>query len=223
MPLLSDSDTQVLRQHLSAIDTPVTLLLFTQTIGGSPSGPIAKQVLDEVAGLHDRIEVVEKNFVLDTEDKAKYHVEREPAIVVLRNGEDTRMRFLGAPSGYEFVALVEAILLAGTAKTELEPASLALLAAVDAPTDIKVFSTPTCPHCPRAVVLAHKMAFSNPHITATAVEATEFMDLSRQYRVTGVPKTVVNETVEILGAIPEPEFIRAALQIPDSPPAPGAA
>lgn len=55
------------------------------------------------------------------------------------------------------------------------------------------------------------MAFSNPNITATSVEATEFMDLSRRYRVTGVPKTIVNETVEILGALPEADFIEAAL------------
>jgi hypothetical protein len=57
------------------------------------------------------------------------------------------------------------------------------------------------------------MAFANPHITADAVEATEFMDLTRKYRVTGVPKTIVNETVEILGGLPEDDFVRAALQI----------
>jgi predicted DsbA family dithiol-disulfide isomerase len=54
------------------------------------------------------------------------------------------------------------------------------------------------------------MAFSNPNITATSVEATEFMDLSRRYRVTGVPKTIVNETIEILGALPEEQFVDAA-------------
>ena len=127
----------------SAIDTPVTLLLFTQTIGGSESGPVAKQVLDELATLNDKISVVEKNFVLDSEDRATYRVEREPAIVVLGNGEDTRMRFLGAPTGYEFVPLVEAVLLAGTGKVELEPESETRLASVTEPTDIKVFSTPT--------------------------------------------------------------------------------
>jgi len=56
------------------------------------------------------------------------------------------------------------------------------------------------------------MAFLNPHITAVAVEATEFRDLSRRYMVTGVPKTVVNETIEILGALPPDDFIDQALQ-----------
>jgi len=143
MGLLSASDEAVLRQHLAAIDTPVSLLLFTQTIGGSESGPVAKQILDEIAALNDKITIVEKNFVLDTEDRVAYGVEREPAIVVLRNGEDTRMRFLGAPTGYEFVPLVEAVLLAGTGKVDLEPESEQKLAAVTTPTNIKVFSTPT--------------------------------------------------------------------------------
>jgi hypothetical protein len=55
------------------------------------------------------------------------------------------------------------------------------------------------------------MAFANPHITATAVEATEFPDLARRYQVSGVPKTVVNDAVEILGALPQELFVGQAL------------
>jgi predicted DsbA family dithiol-disulfide isomerase len=55
------------------------------------------------------------------------------------------------------------------------------------------------------------MAFANPHITAYAVEATEFPDLSRRYGVTGVPKTVVNDTVEIMGGLPQDAYIQQAL------------
>jgi predicted DsbA family dithiol-disulfide isomerase len=55
------------------------------------------------------------------------------------------------------------------------------------------------------------MAFASPHVTAVAVEATEFPDLARRYQVTGVPKTVVNEEVEILGALPQDAFVEQAL------------
>ena len=44
-----------------------------------------------------------------------------------------------------------------------------------------------------------------------AVEATEFPDLARRYRVTGVPKTVVNDAVEILGGLPQDDFVSQAL------------
>jgi predicted DsbA family dithiol-disulfide isomerase len=46
------------------------------------------------------------------------------------------------------------------------------------------------------------------------------MDLSRKYRVTGVPKTVVNDTVEILGAVPEDAFVRSVVLPPGSGDAP---
>ena len=58
------------------------------------------------------------------------------------------------------------------------------------------------------------MAFASPHITAYAVEATEFPDLARRYTVSGVPKTVVtevNEELEILGALPESAFVEQAV------------
>lgn len=143
MSLLSPQDEQVLKQHLSALEKRVDVLLFTQTIGGSESGVVAKQVLDEVARLNDHITIVEKNFILDLDDRAKYGVDKSPAIVFLSDGQDTRMRMFGAPTGYEFVGLVEAILLAGTGKVDLEDETLKLLATVETPTHIQVFSTPT--------------------------------------------------------------------------------
>ena len=55
------------------------------------------------------------------------------------------------------------------------------------------------------------MAFANSNITAFAVEATEFPDLARKYHVSGVPKTVVNDEVEILGGLPQDAFVQQAL------------
>jgi hypothetical protein len=64
------------------------------------------------------------------------------------------------------------------------------------------------------------MARESEHIRASCVEAIEFMDLSRQYRVTGVPKTIVNGSTEFLGALPEELFVRSVLGLPEteSPP-----
>ncbi|HEX4915180.1 MAG TPA: hypothetical protein VFV51_14540 [Vicinamibacterales bacterium] len=143
MGLLSAQDEATLKQHLSAITQRVDLLLFTQTFGGSESGAVTRQILGELAALNDKISVVEKNFVLDTEDKAKYKVDKAPAIVILSEGVDTRMRLYGAPTGYEFVGLVEAIIVAGTGKIDLEPETMQWIQAVDKPTHIQVFSTPT--------------------------------------------------------------------------------
>jgi len=143
MGLLSSQDETILKEHLLGITKPVTLLLFTQTFGASESGVVAKQILDEIAGLNDKIAVVEKNFVLDTEERTRYGVDKAPAIVLLSDGADTRMRLYGAPTGYEFVGLVEAIIVAGTGQVELDAQTLAWLTAVDKPVHLQVFSTPT--------------------------------------------------------------------------------
>jgi glutaredoxin-like protein len=215
MALLSDQDRQTVASHLAAITHPVTILFFTQTIGAPETALIARQVIDEIVSLNDRLTVEEVNFILEKERAGQFGIENVPAIALLRGGEDTRIRFFGAPAGYEFMSLVEAVILAGTDDSGLTPESKSLIAAhVTGPLEILVFVTPTCPHCPRAVTLAHRMAAENPNIRATCVEATEFMELSRKYRVTGVPKTVVNGTIEMLGALPEDAFVRTAVGAP---------
>lgn len=62
------------------------------------------------------------------------------------------------------------------------------------------------------------MAIESPHVTCVAVSVSEFADLVRRYRVTGVPKTVVNDRNEILGAMPEHLFVPQALEgfLPDA-------
>ncbi len=60
--------------------------------------------------------------------------------------------------------------------------------------------------------MAHKLAIENEHITADVVEVSEFIDMAQLYRVQGVPKTVVNDRIEIMGAVPEPRFIQEMLK-----------
>ena len=212
MALLSEQDRQTVRGHLAVIDEPVRLLFFTQTFGAPDTVMIAKQVLDEIVGLCDHLTLEEVNFVLEQDRARQYGVAQIPTIVLLKGDQDTRIRFLGAPAGYEFMSLIEAVILAGTNDSGLTPDSRALVAEhVTAPLDIQVFVTPTCPHCPRAVTLAHRLAVESPFITASCVEATEFMDLSRRFHVTGVPKTIVNGSIEILGALPEDQFVRTVV------------
>ncbi len=60
--------------------------------------------------------------------------------------------------------------------------------------------------------LAQHMAVASDRVRATAIEATEFPELARAYRVMGVPKVVINDRVQFEGAVPEPQFLDAVLQ-----------
>ncbi len=217
--LISAADQERLTQTFSEMTRPVRLLFFTQTLGCETCLQ-TRQILDELPPLSDKITVEEVNFVLEPDKASQYGIDRVPAVALVGQDEagherDSKIRFLGAPAGYEFMSLIQAVLLVGGRPSMLSPESLKLIAGVTEPTKVHVFTTPTCPHCPRAVVVAHEMAFANPNITAFAVEATEFPDLARKYAVTGVPKTVVNDTVEILGALPPDAFVSQALAPPE--------
>jgi glutaredoxin-like protein len=220
MSLISPSDQERLRDVFREMPRPVKLLFFTQTLGCDTCLE-TKQILDELPALSDKITIEEVNFILEPEKATEYEVDRVPAVALVGQTEageprDSKIRFLGAPAGYEFMSLIQAVLLVGGRPSMLSEESHKRIAAVTTPTKVHVFTTPTCPHCPRAVAVAHEMAFANPNITAFAVEATEFPDLARKYAVTGVPKTVVNDSVEILGALPPDVFVEQALARPES-------
>jgi hypothetical protein len=57
--------------------------------------------------------------------------------------KDSRIRFVGVPAGYEFVSLVEAVLLAGGRESSLSAENRKRVAAVDRPVVMQVFTTPT--------------------------------------------------------------------------------
>lgn len=60
--------------------------------------------------------------------------------------------------------------------------------------------------------LAQHMAVASDRVRATAIEATEFPELSRAHQVMAVPKIVINDRVQFEGAVPEPEFLKAVLR-----------
>lgn len=213
MFLLSAHDRQTIGRRLDAVATPVTLLVFTQASNPPETMRLARQVVDEVAALNPNVTVDEIAVEREQERAAQYGITHVPAIVVLRDGADARMRFVGAPAGHELLSLVEAIVLAGSGDSGLSDASRRAVAEhIRMPRHVKVFVTPTCRYCPHMVTLANRLATESPLVTATCVDASEFFDLAGRYRVTGVPKTVVEGTsIELLGAVSESEFIAALI------------
>ena len=126
---------------------PVRLLFFTQTLG-CDTCPIARQILDELPPLSAAITIEEVNFILEADKARQYGIDRVPAVALTaREGEewqDTRVRFLGAPAGYEFLSLVRAILLVGGGRApDLSEGSRTRLSALDKPLTMRVFTTPT--------------------------------------------------------------------------------
>jgi len=96
----------------------------------------------------------------------------------------------------------------------LGPASREKLKALAGPLDLQVFVTPTCPYCPRAVLMAFRMAMESAQVTAAMVEATEFPQLANRYQVSGVPHTVIGGSPQpMIGAYPEAAAVDMVLAV----------
>src|SRR5689334_15280060 len=127
MALLSTADQDKLRESFGEMTSNVRVLFFTQTLGCETCLQ-TRQILDELPALSDKISIEEVNFVLDKDKAQQYGIDRVPAVAVV--GEDTsgqlkdsRIRFLGAPAGYEFISLVQAVLLVGGRASDLSEPS----------------------------------------------------------------------------------------------------
>jgi alkyl hydroperoxide reductase subunit AhpF len=150
MAMIPIKDGKKLREHFGKhIQGPVTIDYFTQ--GDSPLPvPIQEcmfcretgEMLREVAELSDRITLNVHDFVTESEVAKAHGITRVPAFV-LSGAAKGKVRFFGIPSGYEFAALIEAIVDVGRGKTDLAPRALEELAGLRRNVHVQVFSTPT--------------------------------------------------------------------------------
>jgi glutaredoxin-like protein len=164
------------------------------------------ELLSEVAELSDKLTLEVYDFVNDKEKVLQYGVDKIPATIV-EGEKDYGIRFFGVPSGYEFSTLLSSIQEVSSKESGLSERTKGLLENIHTPMHIQVFITPTCPYCPGAVSLAHKLALECDAITGDMVEAMEFPHLAQKYGVMGVPKIIVNDDIEFEGALPEEMFV----------------
>ncbi|MGB9857379.1 MAG: protein disulfide oxidoreductase [Dictyoglomaceae bacterium] len=226
MALLKDEDKEYLQNLFKEnLKDKVKIILFSERSAGSklyvpgriecPYCQQTREILEEIASLSDILELEVYDFLANEILAKKYGIDKIPAILFQKNDEVLNVRFFGIPSGYEFSTLIEDIVDISRGETHLSQATKNFLQTLTKPVHIQVFVTPTCPYCPRAVRLAHQMAMESKLVTADMVEAIEFPHLAEKYQVSGVPKSIINEIVEIEGAVPENiflEYVKSAVK-----------
>ena len=216
MPLISKQDAEFLKTEFDKeLVNPVKLVMFTQTFECQYCAE-TRQIVEEIAALSDKIELVVYNFVTDKPVAEGYGIDKIPAIAIIgvQDGQekDYAIRFYGIPSGYEFTSIIEDIVDVSKGESGLNAKTKQALAELTEPVHLQVFVTPTCPYCPQAVRLAHKFAIESELVRGDMVEAIEFPFLANKYGVYGVPRTVINDSTHQEGAVPEPLFLAKVLE-----------
>jgi glutaredoxin-like protein len=209
--LLNSEIQNQIKEMLAEMKEPVSILFFGSETECAYCEEI-KQLLSEVAELSEKIDLKVYDFEKDAELRDQFKVEQAPVFILAGQEEgkvkDFGIRFYGIPSGHEFSTFVNDLLLVSGRDSGLMPETRKFLAELKKPIHLQVFVTPTCPYCPQAVILAHRMALESVNVTADMVEATEFPELAERFGVSGVPQTTINMGAgSIVGAYPENQLL----------------
>lgn len=210
MGLLKDNDIKFLKEKFGKeLGEEVRLLAFTSENQNKENNDTFKNILIEVSDLDEKIKL-EFHSENDKDLVEKYGITMYPAFAMIGE-KDYGVRFYGIPSGYEFAALIENLIDVSKNKSALGTEFLEEVKSIDKEITIKVFVTPTCPHCPGAARKAHMFAMENENIIGEAIESNEFPVISQKYGVMAVPKIVIEskdgKSVSFEGNYPESHFI----------------
>jgi glutaredoxin-like protein len=203
--MLSEPDRNALQRKFAAgMVDPVGMLLFADE--GSAIGKELVELVDSFAAMSERIKAEIHNPEGGKNQRMRdLRIENYPCIV-LTKGDSSRIRYYGIPGGYEAPAFADAIVELSSSRTPLSPKAKASLATVRRKANIKVFVLTTCPFCPTVVRHAFRGAIESQKVTAEIIDSQMFPDLAARHSVMGVPKIVLNDNLDITGAVTDVEF-----------------
>jgi len=210
MSLIPDDKKELLKNDFKEkLVDPVKIVMFTQELECRFCSD-TRQLVQDLATLNDKLTVEIYDFVANADKAKEYGINKIPALAIIGK-KDYGVRIYGIPYGYELQTLIEAIVNVSSGKTDLSDKTKSILAEVKSPVHIQVFVTLTCPHCPAAAAVAHKLAIESDMVKADVIDSSEFPDLAMKYNVIGVPKVIINEKIEFVGAFNEDLFAEHVL------------
>ncbi|MEM4500100.1 MAG: thioredoxin family protein [Candidatus Woesearchaeota archaeon] len=186
MAILDNETREQVKRMLNRMTDSVQVLFFDSN---TEYGPYLRELLEELQELNQKI--VLKVYDKTSKEAQDFGIDKFPAVVLIGKNKG-KIRFFGIPAGYEFSTFIEDLIMVSNGNVELSKKIIDSVSELDKSLHIMVFVTPTCPYCPSAVKLAHQFAMLNENIIADMIEASEFEDLSRQYKVFSVPHTIIN-------------------------------
>lgn len=191
---------------LNEMVSPITIILFTKK--NCYSCAETSQLLKEITEIKPTIFLKEYDIDTNPEIAKQYDVTLTPSFVILdKDNQYKGVKFSGIPAGHEINSFISALIEMSGSKIAYKPEVLNRIQGLNKPINIKVFVTLSCPHCPGAVQTAHRLAMLNSNVESEMIEAQTFYDLSNKYKVSGVPKIVINDKFELIGNQPIEAFL----------------
>ena len=202
MRFIDDNLRAQLLTSFENLVNPVRLVFFNQK-DTCPTCADQEELLQEITTLSSKITLQVYDVVLHGDEVLNNKIDKIPATAIAGKRQ-YGIRFFGLTSGFEFKTLIEDIIMVSSEQTGLDPRLKVLVQEIRNFVHLQVIASLTCPHCPKAVQAAHRLAFLNENIRADMIDLSSFPSLAEKYTVTATPKTIINENYSFIGAYSEP-------------------
>ncbi|MDR3376622.1 MAG: alkyl hydroperoxide reductase subunit F [Ancalomicrobiaceae bacterium] len=169
--------TQI-KAYFDRITHPITL---QASLDGSAKSHEMRELLEEIAGLSDRIS-------LDLAGSAA----RRPSFAIRRDGSDIAVTFAGLPMGHEFNSLILALLQVGGHPSKEAEETIAAVKALDGDFTFETYFSLTCQNCPDVVQALNLMSVLNPRIRHVAIDGALYPTEVEARQVLAVPSVFLN-------------------------------
>ncbi len=202
--LIPEDSLPELTKFFEAMKETVPLVVFTDPKANVPFNEFMVQFATELAELTPKITT--EVHPVDSDKARELGVDFSPTLLIAP--EKYHIRYLGAPLGEEARTFVETIMRVSLGQSGLSQISRQLLQELEEKRHVRVFVNPACPYCPGMVAHAFHCAIERPDlVSADCVDTSQHLELAEKFNIGSVPHTVINDTFNSMGLLPEERFV----------------
>ncbi|MGB6068758.1 MAG: thioredoxin family protein [Desulfomonilaceae bacterium] len=199
-------------------------LMKVQAISSQISVPIIIRV-SRGGGEQDRFEVNLTNIArqisgvsmnrIGIEEETESILPGKPSLSPTSEGV-RNIHYFAAPEGTEFAPFLDLLRWMGSDKTPTQSRATESLEKLATPCHLLVLMAAACPHCPQVVQAALSLAVVSPLVTVSIVDAVQFEDLARHYKVRSTPTTIIDDGLTLIGRLTAEELTDQVLRSVES-------
>ncbi len=204
-------DMEVVETKFRQLQSPVQIILFTRE-SRCLHCHAAERLYERIAAVTHKVEFETYNFAINMEQDAKYGVFAAPAVAII-GASDYGIRYYCYPQGLELYNFLDDIVLISTGIHHLSEEVLEKIGTIKVPINLKVFISSGCPYSLPIARLAMKLAIASAPLTVAIIDASEFVDIADQYKLKGVPMTIVNEQLGFYGGFEALDYVEQVIAL----------
>lgn len=193
-----------LRQFFVAMPHTIPIVLFSVPGRNDAFIQGTREFIKALREVTDKVSL--KEFSLHDPLAKKWGITHSPTLIFVP--DVFKIQWLGAPLGLEGQTFMEALSILGYRDAGLSDSAAQILQKLDAPREIKIFISPSCPYCPQEAVNALRAAVQRPDLVSLQIiDVLAHPDLADKYGASSVPQAHANGKLIGMGAQTEELFM----------------